>query len=317
MNRTTTRLALQLHRFEIVSLGALTAVGVGLALLVCSWLDASGFGPACLAVTWNGGDLSPACASASEVFSAAESSAAARLAPTLVSFVPLLLAVVSGVALMGRELERGTARIAWSLAPSRMRWLAGRLLPVLAVVIVLGLAGGLASDRLLASTSPGTNPWASLQNFEMRGVGLAARVVFAFGVAVLCGALLGRVLPALLVATVVTFVGLAGGSSVHWKMLAAEAAPVAVQVRNPADLNFESGYLTPDGRLIGWEEMARIDGRHPGDPGDWTPSYPQAMRLVPGTRYPFVAARDVAALLGGTLVALGATFVVVRRTRPG
>lgn len=317
MNRTTTRIALRLHRFEIAIAAGLTLLGVGLTLLVCSWLDATGFGGVCLDAMRNGLEMSAACGAASEAFYRLQSHPLHGLSQALTLAMPFLLAVIAGVGIVGREIERGTARLAWSLAPSRTVWLAGRVLPLLAMVAAVALAAGLVADRLLASDQPGMNPWASLLDFGNRGVALAARIVFTFACAVLIGALLGRALPALLVTVVVVFVGIAGGSGVHGRILASEAVPVAVSTYNAADLNFDSGFLAPDGRLISWEEMARIDGRAPDDPGEWTPSYPQAMRLVPGTRYPEIAAREVTVLLAGAAVSLALTFGVVRRARPG
>jgi ABC-2 family transporter protein len=317
MNITTARLALRLHRLEIVVLGLLMVLGIGLTVLGGSLFDASGFSAACAHAMQTGGDFSLACQQALDAFDKARSSPIVSLSEVLRFAVPFLLAALVGVALVGRELERGTARLAWSLAPSRARWFAGRLAPMLGVVLLVALASGLASDRMLVWANPGMDPYASLLSFGDRGVDFAARVVFAFGCAVLVGALLGRTLPALLFAIILVFVGLAGGSSVHGRILASEATPAIVIGYNPADLSYDSGYLAPDGHLITWEEMARIDGVDVNNPGNWTPSYPQATNRVPGLRYPFVVAREVAVLLAGATVALGLSFVVVRRARPG
>jgi len=222
MNRTTTRLALRLHRFEIVILAALAVLGALLALLVCSWLDGTGY-TACARAMQTGAEPTPACISAQDAFYKIQSGSVVILTQVLLFAVPYLLAVLTGVAIVGREVERGTARLAWSLAPSRATWFAGRLLPLLAVVAAVGLLTGLAGDRLSASMIPGTNPWASLADFGSRGVDQAARVVFAFAVAVLVGAALGRALPALLVGTIVIFLGLGGGSGVDGRILASEA----------------------------------------------------------------------------------------------
>jgi ABC-type transport system involved in multi-copper enzyme maturation permease subunit len=237
----------------------------------------------------------------------------------LLLFVPFLLAVLTGVAIVGREVERGTARLAWSLAPSRATWFAGRLLPVLVVVAAIGLLSGLAADRLSVSMTPGTTPWASLLDYGNRGVDLAARVAFAFAVAVLIGAALGRALPALLVATIVVFVGLGGGSSVHGRILASEAVPVVsgTNYYDPANLTFDTGFLAPDGQFISYDAMLQRYPQ-PTDPNvPWNPPYPQAQRIVPGTRYPLVVGREVAALLAGATAAVALAFLLVRRARPG
>jgi len=318
MNRTTTRLAQRLHRFEIVILAALAVLGALLALLVCSWLDGTGY-TACARAMQTGAEPTPACISAQDAFYKIQSGSVVILTQVLLFAVPYLLAVLTGVAIVGREVERGTARLAWSLAPSRATWFAGRLLPLLAVVAAVGLLTGLAGDRLSASMIPGTNPWASLADFGSRGVDQAARVVFAFAVAVLVGAALGRALPALLVGTIVIFLGLGGGSGVDGRILASEAVPVvsATNYYDPANLTYDTGFLAPDGRFISYDEMLQ-QFPQPTDPNvPWNPPYPAAQRIVPGTRYPFVVGREVAVLLAGALGALTLAFALVRRARPG
>ncbi|MDW4911455.1 ABC transporter permease, partial [Streptomyces sp. ADMS] len=45
----------------------------------------------------------------------------------LINFVPLLTALWAGAALIGRELENGTAQLAWTQSVSPARWLAAKL----------------------------------------------------------------------------------------------------------------------------------------------------------------------------------------------
>ena len=319
MNGTTTRLALRLHRFEIVILGVSAVLATALTLLVCSWLDGTGFAGACMQAMQTGADMTPACVKAQDAFYKTQGSPVVAFTQILLFFVPYLLAVLTGVAIVGREVERGTARLAWSLAPSRATWFAGRLLPVLAAVAVVGLLTGLAADRLSVSMTPGTTPWSSLLDYGNRGVDLAARVVFSFAAAVLIGAALGRALPALLVATIVVFIGLGGGSAVHGRILASEAIAVRSDTGyyDPANLTYDTGFLAPDGQYISYDAMLTLFPQ-PTDPNvAWNPPYPQAQRIVPGARYPFVVGREVAVLLAGALVAVGVAFLLVRRARPG
>lgn len=317
MNATAIRLALRLHRFEIGVLGGLTVGGVVLLLLVCSWLDGMGFGGACLAAVHRGQGLSSACIDAERQFEDAQRSLPVMVTQAILFASPFLLAALAGVAFVGRELERGTSRLAWSLAPSRWTWFAGRLLPLLAVVTLVALMGGLGLDRFAASMNPGMDPWASLQDFGNRGVDLAARAVFAFAIAVLVGAALARVLPALLVAILVVAVGIAGGSNVHGRILQSEAIPMATQAFDPANLTYDSGFLAPDGEFVSWDRVQAMapPSQDPNTP--WTPPYPEATLAVPGSRYPLVVGREVAALLGASAVALALAYLVVRRARPG
>ena len=63
----------------------------------------------------------------------------------LLIFLSFAAGLFLGVPVVARELERGTARLAWSLAPSRMRWYLARLLPLL--VLRRASSRSLAGDR--------------------------------------------------------------------------------------------------------------------------------------------------------------------------
>ena len=54
--------------------------------------------------------------------------------------IPGLLGVVVGAPLLGRELERGTWRLAWSQTVPRTRWLATKLGLVTGGLVVFGAA---------------------------------------------------------------------------------------------------------------------------------------------------------------------------------
>jgi hypothetical protein len=140
--------------------------------------------------------------------------------------------------------------------------------------------------------------------------------VFVFALAVHVGAVMGRMLPALIVAGIIAFVGISGGTAVHQRILRAEALPV--DQPQPGDMWMNQQFRLPDGRLIGWDEVEQYDPA-PTDPnfsGQW-PTLPQVTLVVRGTRYQLVELREVAALAGGTLVALVATAFIVARRRPG
>ena len=77
-------------------------------------------------------------------------------------------------------------------------------------------------------------------------------------------------------------------------------------------------FRLPDGRLIGWDQLEQYDPvpTTNTETTQW-PTLPQITLVGPGTRYQFVALREVAALTGGTLVALVATAFIVARRHPG
>jgi ABC-2 family transporter protein len=315
MTATTVRLTLRLQAFELLTMTVLTGTALVLTALAITWIDAAGFGPACVAQMRTGA-FDATCQAAQEAFYRASSTPADRLAQALVLVVPFLFAAVAGVAVVGRERERGTTRLAWSLSPSRTRWLLGRVVPVGIVVIVLSFAVGVAADRLVAASMPEVDTANGFSMFGFRGIVLAARATFTFAVAVLIGAAVGRTLPALLVTAVVVFIGIAGGSEVHHQILEGEAIVLPGEDYHGENLYFSSGFVLPDGRFAGWQEIEAIDPP-PTDGSEWIPRYPQASLAVPGSRYRFVEARESAVLAVGSLAALVLTAFAVRRARPG
>jgi hypothetical protein len=309
------RLTFRLHRFEAVAFGLLAVTALVLSFVVAARLDAVGYGPECAVASRTGAATPPSCDLKINVFYGIASSEGG-LVSAMTLLVGFTSAVLVGVVVVGREIERGTTRLAWALASSRLRWLRHRLVPVLLFVTALGLMLGLGADRLLAAREPGMDVANSLEGFGSRGAVLGARVVFVFSLAVAAGAVLGRVLPALIVAGLLAAIGIAGGAEIHDRMIAGEA--VLTDDVQLGDRWIDQRFRLPDGRIIGWDEVERYDPP-PTDPNtmDLWPTLPQVVLAVPGTRYAELAAREVAALAGGTLVALAITVVAVLRRRPG
>jgi hypothetical protein len=112
--------------------------------------------------------------------------------------VPTGLGALLGVAITAGEVERGTARISWSLSRARIRWLVVRSLPVgFALVVLLTLAAGFAEAGVrtrLLTDEPG------FADYQLRTALVPARGLLALAVGLAAGAIIGRVLPALLVA---------------------------------------------------------------------------------------------------------------------
>jgi hypothetical protein len=315
MTLSATFLTLRLHRFEVAVFGLLAVLGIVLTILVAAELDAVGYTSTCLDASRTGALMPPGCEFKANQFYGIVSSRGA-IVSTLTLLVPLAAAVLIGVAVVGREVERGTTRLAWALTPSRLRWLAQRVVPVLVFVVVIGLALGAAADRWLAASEPGIDPDNAFAAFGSRGPVLAARAIFALFLAIAVGGILGRALPALMVGALLTIVGLTGGSQVHSRILTSEA--VVIDEPSSGDLWIDQRFRLPDGGLIGWEEMERIDP----PPTEWTeetvwPTLPTVTIGIPGARYTEVSLREIGALGGGSLAALFITGVVVQRRRPG
>jgi hypothetical protein len=307
------RLAWRLSRFEIIGFGALLAFLVAAAIGVAGLLDATGYGRLCLGAA---GAQPAACEAIGRQFYGYQESLV-PMVQGLLAFAPFLLAALVGAPLVARELERGTSRLAWSLAPSRVRWFVVRVAPAVAFVFLLALMAGLALDRLTGSIEPGTDAARSFSGFGSRGVVLAARAVFVLAIGVCLGSLLGRMLPALILTAVIGWVGLAGGSYVHSRWLATEAVISTTESGSPGDLFIDQRVKGPDGRILTWDETyAELP---PTDDGSaWPPEgYTMISLVIPAERLPFVQAREVAALAGASLVFLGVGAVAVRRRRPG
>ncbi|MFD3380841.1 MULTISPECIES: hypothetical protein [unclassified Streptomyces] len=122
-------------------------------------------------------------------------------ASTLVYYSFFAVAAFAAGALTGRELENGTAQLAWTQSVSPTRWLAATL----AVPALLLVAGGTvfvfvfrwawAANRDLMG-----DDWTFNDVFAARGPALVAYGLCALGVGALAGVVLRRSLPALGVA---------------------------------------------------------------------------------------------------------------------
>jgi hypothetical protein len=308
MKLVDVRLAFRLQRFEIVGFTVLIALACIGAYLTAAQLDATGYGPPCLS-----GTPTPGCEVSLRAFNGIADRQGA-LVQGFLGVLPFLLGALAGAPLVAREIERGTSRLAWALAPSRGHWLVVRVAPVLAVVTVLCVAAGLALDRLATASFPMTDMANSFFGFGSRGVVLAARAVFVFAVGVVVGAAVGRVLPAMIIAGVIAAIGIAGISTVHGQVLKSEAVWIAQDGSD--NLTYEQRIRLADGRLVTWEQAAAMSPATDGSPGGMPPASQAEDLVMPGTQYGFAQAREAAALAGASLVALGIGAFTVQRRRP-
>lgn len=306
------RLAFRLHRFEILGFAVLVGLLSLAALFVAGRLDNTGYAAPCPA----DGSGGRACELIAQEFWAIQKSQAAPVQGVLL-ILPFLLGALVGVPLVARELERGTGRLAWSLAPSRLRWLIGRLVPAAIAVFAVSLVAGLALDRLLAAAEPGMDVANSFAAFGLRGVVLAARAVLVFAIGVAVGAVVGRSLPALMITAVIAVVGITGGSHVHDRILATEAVLREGDTFGTGDRFLDQRFILPDGRIATWWDIEQAN-RQPLDGGEWVmPDYPIVWLVVPGERYGFAQLREIGALGGASLAFLGIAGLAVRVRRPG
>lgn len=233
----------------------------------------------------------------------------------LATVLPVFGALVLGVMLVGRELERGTTTLAWPLAGSRARWLGSRWLILAATVFAAALIVGLAADAM-HEASRTTRAGTTFDLVDLRGWIIAARAVMTFTLSVLVGALLGRTLPGLLVAMVVTFALVLG---VDWTMgawIRTQAVRLDMNAANDARITDTDWRDVTTGRVLTRQEYLAVTPP-PGAPADWdTVTFEPIPIGVPGARVGDYLAVEGSILAGITILLLAGSMVVVERRTP-
>ncbi|MFF5361221.1 ABC transporter permease [Streptomyces scabiei] len=135
----------------------------------------------------------------------------AGLGRTTLTVLPVLIGAWAGGALIGRELETGTARLSWTQSVTPARWLAAKLAVPAAVIVsgtvLLTLLNRLVwwrEERLRQLSGP--RDWWEPSTFIGHGTLATAHALLGLGVGVLAGLLIRRSLPALGVGLVGTVV---------------------------------------------------------------------------------------------------------------
>ncbi len=227
---------------------------------------------------------------------------------------PFAVGLVLGVPLVAREIERGTAQVAWPLARSRVRWLAWRGLPVLALTVAVLSIAALASDTMVQAYQPKTE--IGFLDYGARGVPMVLRGLTVMLLSVAVGAALGRILPALLVGIALA-IGLQAGldaALVHWLE--------PIRIASTPDETYDGAlvtdvrYRTPEGLLISEMEAGRIwQANETVAPADQV-----TLEVVPygigPDRYWEVVLRESAMLAGVAILTVGASVILARRRRP-
>lgn len=234
-----------------------------------------------------------------------------------IALIPAACGLLFGISLVGKELDQGTTTFAWSIGPSRRRWLLQRVLPIGAAIVVIGLGGGVIGDVVADLREPFTDPNGSLSNLGIRGAVLGAETLAYFGLALLVGAVVGRVLPALLLACVLVVTAFLGVTLLTDTFLGTETVltygmdggvpgrVVDYMIQSPEGdvMTFHEAYLR-----YGEAAMESMDG-----PGA---TFRTVLRINPPELYPIAVARMVVLYSGLGLIAIVLSFAVVERRRP-
>jgi hypothetical protein len=310
MTLRSTILTFRITRFETTLIVGATILSMLVSALVVSWLTSSGF-QTCL--TNQDASFSSLCQGAFALWM----DRIARVSMGIVPFFPFIAGLLIGVPLIARELEGGTARLAWSLGPSRLRWFAQRVLPVLAMVGIAGLLIGLTADALLRATNPSMNVDQSFQGFRGRGLLIAVEAVSVTSVAIAVGSLIGRLVPTFILSLILA-VGIGVAVDLVERQLLRSETEVSDNFSwDSGDMFIDSRFRLPDGTIASWEELVIL--KPEVETMGWTEEsgIRDVVLYIPGARYHDIERREALILTGiaGLFVAAAAVIVVRRRPR--
>ncbi len=113
-------------------------------------------------------------------------------------FAPLLIGAFAGAPLIGRELETGTFRYAWTQGVGRVRWAIAVIIPgAVAVAVLTGAFGALISWHDHPLWQADVTSRLGANEFPTTGLAIVGWSLAAYSVGVLAGYLWRRVAPAL------------------------------------------------------------------------------------------------------------------------
>jgi hypothetical protein len=241
----------------------------------------------------------------------------ARLSVSIVPIFPIVAGLLAGGPIVARELEAGTARLAWSLGPSRTRWLAQRAIPPIVLVAGAGLVIGLTSEALIHLLQPAIDLDRSFEGFRARGLLIGVQAVLVASVTLAFGAILGRSVPTLVLSLV-----LLGGLSVAVDKVERTLFTNEAAIADAETFQYDSTNLVvdnrlrfPDGSILTWDEAMAT---HPEIQNGWdeTSGIRGVVLYIPGERYHAVELREAAALSALAFGFLVLGGIVVQRRRP-
>lgn len=142
---------------------------------------------------------SAACAQPLTIFEARYDTWAQYL-PRLLLFIPALLGMFVAAPLVGRELESGTFRFAWTQGRTRTEWIVAKLVLIAVPMTAAAVALSALFSWWFQPFEPIMGRMAGGQAYEVSGLVFGARTLFAL----LLGALVGVVLRRVVVSMAVT-----------------------------------------------------------------------------------------------------------------
>jgi hypothetical protein len=316
------RLTLLLHRFEVAAVlaGALVllAAGIGAAMYLASLqVPLPCFGqPDVHGAT---GSADPVCRTVIRQFSSFNDQVVERIFLVLSGF-PLLAGVVLGVPAVGRELEGGTAALPWVLSGQRRRWLVRRL-AILSGVLLLALVPlAFAGDFLEGVRNPLAAQANSFGAEGLRGGVLVARGLAGLAVGCLAGLILGRQLPAVMVASVLGALLVIGGLVAMRSWAETIGSYVPSDEARLGDWPLTAGWRAHDGTVYSTSQLDELQPQSSLPPGAvddaWiAANFDEVLKIVPGSRYGEEGFTHSALLLGFAGLLVLASLVLIDRRR--
>lgn len=313
MTLAAARLSFRLHRFAILGIGLFVLFVAALAVWYATRLDGFPNGAQCQAII-DAPEFDEAAFEPCRPFFEVVNDAGQILG--VMAILPIVAGLFLGVPIVAQELDRGTTPLAWSLEPSRWRWLLQRSVPVIALAVLLGVIAGASADQLESRLVAGVDPAASFNHYGLRGPLVAARLVLFLAGGVLVGALLGRTLASMLVAFIVGAVLLTAIGNVHARVQRTEAVPIVTETGQlgRTDQFVDVGTRLPTGEVLTWDEL-RARYPNPGEMGQVQEASDQILFVIDGDRYAQVSGREAIATFVIGLMLLGATLPVMSRRR--
>jgi hypothetical protein len=311
------RVTLKHHRFEVVAT-SLAALALAAA---CIWYNSQLLAidvPAGCFERWleTAGSPGTDCSLPVRAFTGLMYSFTSWLDPAM-AVLPFAAGILTGVPVVARELETRTAQTAWSLSPSRTRWLAHQIWPIMLVVGAAVTVAAIASGMLYTTRANSFPP--ELFNAGFHGPIVAARAVAGFGIGTLIGTLTGRSLPAVIVAAVIAL------AAVIVLPVTARDAWARTQPRELYEWSDErprvildSFYRGPDGQLVPVDVAFALVPDNVEDPYSWLfdAGYVAfSTGISAETAAQWEGIENAGTLAVGALL-VGATFRVVNRRRP-
>lgn len=311
------RLYLRMFRWEVAFAAATATAGLVGLLLVLVQLGTTAPQPECVASIdagpGTGGEGCPATLSGF---------LDARALGTIVLYLSTASAIAAGVILgsqaIGREIDQGTAQFAWTIDPRRRRWLRDRFAVAVGVLLACVLPLSVVAALVVSAQYPATNILETFGSYGLWGPLVVARALAALGIGLLSGTVLGRAVPSLLLALVVSVAAVAAMATAAPAGIETSARE-ATDVYDPSVLWRGRAYTTVDGAIVSIEQARDSvpDSIAPIEVPNWIESVYRPVELVvDGSLAPAVAARELLLVLLVAVAATAASFRIALRRRP-